>query len=261
MNKVAAVIPFFRETAKLERCLEHLRAQTHGAVELFVRDNTNDNIYYTAAVNEGLRRFCFGPDVDWVMVLNQDAYLAPEAIAVLDEHFKARPRCGIASPVQHLPDGRINWSGSLQAFPSGRHRKDAPAIGATPYSTPWANGAAFAVRCELAREIGLLDRNMRFICSDADYCFTARARGWTVDVVPGARCTHEPGASGVLQNLELSRIMVSDILYFARKWLNGDLYRELAFEGATLTPDAIRLEMDKLARVRAAIDQRIALDP
>ena len=56
MNKIGVIIPFFREHEKLERCLAHLRAQTYTNLDVFVRDNTNDNIYYTAAVNEGLKR-------------------------------------------------------------------------------------------------------------------------------------------------------------------------------------------------------------
>ena len=46
--------------------------------------------------------------------------------------------------------------------------------------TYWANGACMMIRASLIREIGLLDRNLRFVCSDADYSFTARARGWTI---------------------------------------------------------------------------------
>ncbi len=253
MRKIPVVIPFFREHEKLERCLAHLRAQTYANVDVFVRDNTHDNIYFTAAVNEGLKRYCYDPEIDQVVVLNQDAYLAPDALARLDEHLHTHPRCGIACPVQKATDGRVSWAGSLQAFPSGRHRTDAPVPGTAPFETPWANGAAFMVRTEVVREIGLLDKNMKFICSDADFSFSARARGWTVDVVPDALCEHSLSTSAGRPNLELSLVMINDILHFGRKWLSGDLYKGLALEGPSLTRTGVRLEMEKLERVRDEI--------
>jgi GT2 family glycosyltransferase len=257
MKKIPVVIPFYKEAEKLERCLAHLQAQTYKNLEIFVRDNTHDNIYYTAAVNEGLRKFCYDPDIDIVVVLNQDANLAPDAITLLEEFLRTNVRCGIASPVQHTSEGQITWAGSLQAFPAGRHRKDLPPGDTTPFETYWANGAAFAVRTEVVREIGLLDKNLRFIGSDADFSFTARARGWTVNVVPRARCQHGLGASAGTANLELSRVMAGDMLYFGRKWLCGDLYRQLAYDGPSLTRTGPRMEIERLERVLAGFDQRL----
>ena len=257
MKKIGVVIPFFRAREKLERCLAHLRQQTYANLDIFVRDNSQDNIYFTAAVNEGLKRFCYDPQVDFVAVLNQDAYLAPDAIALLHDHLQAQPRCGIACPVQQGSDGAVSWAGSLQAFPSGRHRTDPPAPGSAPFETPWANGAAFVVRTELVREIGLLDRNMRFICSDADFSFSARARGWSVDVVPDARCEHGLSASAGPPDPQLTLVMVNDILHFGRKWLSGDLYKGLAFEGPSLTRTGIRQDIEKHERVRDLLERQI----
>lgn len=257
MKKIPVVIPFFREHEKLQRCLAHLRAQTYPNVDVFVRDNTNDNIYFTAAVNEGLKRYCYDPDIDHVAVLNQDAYLAPDALTLLDQHLRSHPRCGIACPVQKTVDGKVSWAGSLQAFPSGRHRIDAPPPGAAPFETPWANGAAFLVRTEVVREVGLLDRNMRFLCSDADFSFSARARGWTVEVVPDALCEHSLSSSSGKPNPELSLVMVNDIIYFGRKWLSGDLYKGLAYEGPTLTRTGIRMQMEQHERARDEIARQV----
>jgi hypothetical protein len=53
-------------------------------------------------------------------------------------------------------------------------------------------------------------------------------------MVPQARALHEYGASAPSQNSEIERQKVDDMLYFCRKWLNGELYRELAVEGSTL---------------------------
>jgi GT2 family glycosyltransferase len=258
MSLVPIVIPFFREHDKLKKCLAAIAAQTYPGCEPFVRDNTHDNIYYTAAVNEGLARYCSRPDVDYVMVLNQDAYLHADCVRALVAFMESHPDCGIACPLQ-LDEGgsTVTWGGSLQAFPTGVHRTDKLASYAAPMETHWGNGACMVIRAETIREVGRFDRNMRFICSDADFSFTARARGWKVYVVPAARVTHSLGASGSESNPELELVKNRDIQYFARKWLNGGLYRELSFEGSRLTRIGTRLEIENLRRYTELLERRL----
>ena len=95
------------------------------------------------------------------------------------------------------------------------------------------------LRTAMLREIGLLDENMKFICSDADISFTARARGWQCLVVPSAFVEHELGGSASTTNTWLNKTKLEDQLYFARKWLTSDVYRSLAVEGQQLTPEFV----------------------
>ena len=99
------------------------------------------------------------------------------------------------------------------------------------------------VRVQMVREIGLLDENMRFICSDADYSFTARARGWRVLCAPAAQTQHALDASGQQSDAWLSQIKLQDHVFFAHKWLTGGVYRQLALEGPELTPEAVQKEL------------------
>ncbi|MDP3761245.1 MAG: glycosyltransferase family 2 protein [Ramlibacter sp.] len=249
MSLVPVVIPFFKEREKLEKCLAAIGDQTHARCETFVRDNTNDNILFTAAVNEGLSKYCYRPDIDYVLVLNQDAYLHRDCIRQLVAFMDAHPDCGIACPLQVAQDGRtVTWGGSLQAFPFGVHRCDDLARYVQPAETYWANGACMMIRTSVVREVGLFDRNMRFICSDSDFSFSARARGWKVFLVPGALVEHSLGTSGREASAEIERVKARDALYFAQKWLSGDLYRQLSFEGSALTRGGVKQEVDNLRR-------------
>jgi GT2 family glycosyltransferase len=257
MSSVPVIIPFYKDHDKLAPCLQALKAQTHRDLQLFVRDNSDDNIYYTAAINEGLKQFCYDPAIRFVAVLNQDAYLAPDAIASLVDFMERRPEAGMACPLQVDTNGRVQWGGSLQAFPRGFHRRDALESYTAPCETPWANGAALVIRTEVVREIGLFDRNMRFVCSDVDFSFTARARGWKAYVVPQARCEHSLGSSLRSTNFELELIKVQDLLYFAKKWVSGDLYKGLSHEGAGLTRTGIRIEIEKLEKARMDLERII----
>ncbi|MHC4624753.1 MAG: tetratricopeptide repeat protein, partial [Planctomycetota bacterium] len=51
-EKVPVIIPAYKGKDQLEKCIAHLKRQTAPA-EIFIRDNNRENIYFTAAINEG----------------------------------------------------------------------------------------------------------------------------------------------------------------------------------------------------------------
>ena len=253
MKSVGVVIPHFRAPAALEKCIACLEAQEGVAVRIFVRDNSADNVLYTRAVNEGLRRFCFGGEHDFALALNQDAFLRADALREMVAAMEAAPAAGICTPVSLTADGKVNWCGGADAYPLGKHLVTTPErLPQAPYESHWANGACMLLRTAMVREIGLLDENMRFICSDSDYSFTARSRGWKVLIVPGAFVQHAPAGTGGGAGHALNKVMLQDQLYFAEKWLSGDLYRRLAFEGARLPPSEVE---ESVALIRRQIRQ------
>ena len=254
---VPIIIPFYREHEKLRKCQAAIAAQSYRDCEVFVRDNTNDNILFTAAVNEGLAKYCYRPDVRYVVVLNQDAYMDRDCVRHLVEYMDAHPECGIACPIQYASTGTamqwdgagtlkvqgnrvVTWGGSREAFPFGVHRRDPIDSYREPFETPWANGACMMIRVDTVREAGVFDRNLRFICSDSDFSFTARARGWKVCVVPQALAEHSLNASSDSGPVEIQLVKARDALYFAEKWLTGGLYRSLSFEGPGLAAIGVR---------------------
>lgn len=257
-NKLLVIIPFYLDTQALEQCLNCLRQSSYKNWDVFVRDNSHDNIYFTAAVNEGLKAGMADPNVSHFLVLNQDAYLEPSAIEHLMAHMGQFPDCGIACPLQVDQDQQVTWGGSLQAFPLGRHMSLPLAQYEQPFATYWANGACMLIRRQVVEEIGYLDKNFRFMCSDSDYSFTARTRGWEVHVVPSARAEHIlSGSSGATKNNSgtLNLIKAQDVLYFYDKWLSGDLYRRISLEG----PSLIRDELEEWAhRLRSDVEMEKA---
>lgn len=230
LSTVKVVIPYFREKEKLDLCLSHLKAQTYPHIDIFIKDNSVDNVGFTQAVNLGLIDGLKDPQVGYFLILNQDCYLEKGAIQALVAAMEANPLCGIASAIQMNEDQRITWAGSLEAFPIGNHQTT-PNSSAT-YETFWANGACMLLRRALVQEIGLLDKNFTHICSDSDYSFTARARGWQVRVITAARAIHGLGTSaGKNSNLEIETIKLKDAFYFYEKWLSADLYKKMAYKG------------------------------
>lgn len=244
-NKLWIVIPYYRDPEALAQCLDALGESTYKNFDVYVRDNSEDNIYYTAAVNEGIKLGLADPEVSDFLVLNQDCYLESTTLELLKSHLTEFPECGIACPLQ-IKNNIVSWGGSLEAFPLGRHFSLPIEQYKDPFTTYWANGACMLLRRSVVEEIGLLDKNLRFICSDADYSFTARARGWEVHVVPAARCEHSLGSSSTAASAELTYIKTQDVIYYYEKWISGAIYSRLSCEGPKLVRDEMEAWIQKL---------------
>src|ERR1043165_4516422 len=94
---VLAIIPVYKNYEQRDRCVAALGKQTVG-VEVFIQDNTTDNIGFTKACNRGLRearrRGC-----RFALLINQDCYAEPDAVERLIELMEAQPKCALAGPM------------------------------------------------------------------------------------------------------------------------------------------------------------------
>lgn len=251
---IAAIIPGYKNEQQLEKCMTNLENQTL-EVETFVRDNNNDNIYFTAAVNEGISKYLKQP-CKYIIILNQDMYLEPDAVEKMVTFMDSHPDCGIGAPLQlysENPDYVI-FAGGCEAFPAGKHQHGQLSEFTEDEQIPWCNGACMILRKEMIQKIGLLDENFTFIGSDSDYCFTARARGWQVWRIAAARGIHERGASGSSPDVNTELLKINDMIYFGKKWLTGELFRELSYEGQDDTPETVSDIMNQLTEARDELE-------
>jgi GT2 family glycosyltransferase len=255
---IPAIIPAFRDPDMLARCLAHLEAQSL-PVAACVIDNSQENRLYTRAINLGLRQN-LATTSPYFLLLNQDMLLAPTAVAEMVRLMEDRQQAGIVMPL-HLDEDRpdhVTCGGTERAFPLGLHYSGPLQAFSADRELPWANGAALLLRKVMVQEIGLLDERMRFLCSDVDYSFTARARGWEVWLSAKARGFHKPKASRVSSTAPIELVKCDDVLAFADKWLTGDLYRSLASEGRELTPDSVQRSVFELKQLRSSIVDELA---
>lgn len=252
---IPAIIPNYKNDNQLQKCIAHLKSQTV-PVEMFVRDNDEENLYFTRAVNEGIRKY-LGRDCKYMLILNQDMYLEPGAVEVMAAFMDSHRQCGIGTPLQlHSKNADyVICGGSYEAFPAGKHQGGHISEFTTDEQVLWGNGACMMLRKEMIQEIGLLDENFVFVGSDSDYCFTARSRGWQVWRIAGARGVHERGASAAISDAELERVKLNDMIYFGRKWLTGQLYKELSCEGASYTPQIINNIMAELEQAKSELQR------
>ena len=225
-----AIIPVYKNYEQRDRCIVALQKQTV-PVEIFIHDNTNDNIGYTKACNRGLRE-AHRRGIPFSLLINQDCYAEPDAVERMIALMEAQPKCAITGPMQvsaEIPDEIVN-SGCLVAYPAGRHRgTGSRAAGAFSKSeqVAWINGACLFARMEAALEFGLMDENMLLIGSDSDWGLTARLRGWEVWYCADACVMHEGGISTALPPIPTLRIFQNDMQYFRRKWVGTVAHRQL----------------------------------
>ncbi|MHC4156224.1 MAG: glycosyltransferase family protein [Planctomycetota bacterium] len=209
--------------------MEHLRNQTLG-VKVYIHDNSEENIYFTRAINAGLRAFLDDDaHTPYIVIINQDMYLEPNAIEEMVRFMESKPECGIGMPLHLSKDNpeQVIFAGGVGAYPIGTAAVGPLAVFRENAQVRWASACCWIIRTAMIAEIGLLDENMQLVGSDSDYCFTARSRGYEVWNIVKARGVHEGGASKRYGSVELQARKVLDMDYYVRKWVTGELFQFL----------------------------------
>jgi GT2 family glycosyltransferase len=230
--RVAAVVVNWNGRRYLPRCLAALRAQTHPASVIVVDNASSDgsveylraehpkvtvltlpeNLGYAGGANAGIR----AASAEYVVVMNPDAVLAPDHLAVLTARLDAEPRIGAAqgklfqvAPANYLA-GEFRTDGPLDSagHRAGRTRmvydRGQGECDAGPYaqeaSVFSACGAALFLRGSMLDDIApdgeCFDESFFAYKEDIDLCWRARLRGWDVRYVPDAVGWHVRGWAG-----------------------------------------------------------------
>jgi GT2 family glycosyltransferase len=234
---IPAIIPFYKNQRQLDLCKAALEKQDL-PTDAWVHDNSVNNLYFTKAVNRGLRK-AIHEGHEFAISLNQDCYLRPDAARNMVEFMRSHPRCGVAGIKQVLArdEDQIVHGGCTMAYPTGYHITGRKSLGNCTASArmPWVNGACVIVRIEGMLDFGVMDENMMLVASDSDWCYTARARNWEVWYCATAECVHEMGVSFSQQNPELTRLMIADMDFWAEKWIGSSLHARLEAEFRPMT--------------------------
>lgn len=241
VQRVGVVIPYFRAARALQFTMAALRSQGVPDDHVFIRDNSVDNVLFTAAANEGFERWLAAGRHEFALLLNHDAVLAPGSLGAMIRVMDANPRAGLCAPVSLDRLGAVKWCGGSDALPWGRHfTTQRERLPKAPYETLWANGACMLIRLSALRAVGLFDPTMRFVFSDVDFSFRLRLRDWTVVVCPQAFIEHELAGSSSSAPSWLQIIKLEDQIRFAEKWGLSEHYPRLAREAERMPPERVR---------------------
>jgi GT2 family glycosyltransferase len=160
------------------------------------------NLGYSGGNNAGIRH-ALERGASWVVLLNNDAAIAPDAIGAFERAAAGRPRAGILSGkvlFREPPDRvwfagqRFNATLGYSGRPRGYGRPDGPAYSRI-VPTERAAGALMAVSRGAIDAVGLLDEELFAYIEDVDWSLRAREAGLEVLFVPDARAWHAVGGS------------------------------------------------------------------
>lgn len=165
-----------------------------------------ENVGFARANNLGVRA-CSAP---FVLLLNSDARLAPDALEVLITWIKSQPQAGLVGGCLLNPDG--SFQASYTSFPglwqeflilSGLGRllfgrwypSRGPGEGRPPRKVDYVEGACMLVRKDAYQVVGGLDETYFMYAEDVELCHAMRTHGWQVWYHPDARIVHLGGGS------------------------------------------------------------------
>lgn len=204
----------------LRPCLSSLRAALaacEGGVEAIVVDNGSGgdlapgvrrdfpgvrvlelegNRGYPAAVNEGVR----SSGGAWVLTLNDDTVVEPDAVAALLRAVEGRPDVGMAAAqIRFMGSELINSAGiGVDRLGVSFDRLvGMPATASEPHPVVvfGASGGAALYRREMLDQVGPLDETFFMFLEDVDLAWRAQLAGWRCLYVPAAVVQHHHSAS------------------------------------------------------------------
>ena len=172
---------------------------------------SNDrNLGFAAACNQGAKA-AIG---DYLLFLNPDCVLEPDAISTLVEAVHSSEHVGMVGGLLTNPDGTEQsggrraiptpWRSFVRAFGLGLlsrryprlfqdfalHRQPLPDM---PLEVEAISGACMLIRRDALEDVGLLDEGYFMHCEDLDWCMRFRRKGWRILFVPDARMIHHKG--------------------------------------------------------------------
>ena len=211
---VAVIIINFNSGTLLGECLRHVRAQTRRPDRIIVMDNAsrdgsadrlesdypgievirlNHNLGFAAANNLAARR---AGEVEWLALLNPDAFPEPDWLERLLTASQAHPECASfgARMVDAGDPGRLDGTGDVYHVSGLAWRRDHGkpiGTGASEADEIFAPCAAAALyRRKAFCEAGGFDENYFCYFEDVDLGFRLRLLGYGCRYVPDAVVRH-----------------------------------------------------------------------
>lgn len=173
-----------------------------------------------------------------VLLLNTDAFVAPDTLARTVAYMDANADCGILGVRLVGRDGALQpscryfptpWNvflkraGLKRLFPRTRMVDDMAWDHASTRECDWVPGCYYLVRRELIAQVGLFDPRFFLYSEEVDHCRVAKRAGWKVVYFADTSVIHLGGESArsdsdlTSSGKQISALQVeSELLYFRK---------------------------------------------
>ncbi len=134
-------------------------------------------------------------DVDFVILLNNDTEVAPDALHLLVTHFEKHPDTGLATPViTYAEDRTVVWhaGGTFIPWRMGVKQlyKTTADLPEKAVEVDQISGCAMMMRVELFKRIGYQDSDLFIYHEDVEQSLMSSEMGFRNYLVPNARVVH-----------------------------------------------------------------------
>ena len=152
------------------------------------------NLGYGVANNRGIE-WALAHRADYVLVVNNDAVVLPEAIGLLVEAAESGEEVAIVAPfIGYHDDPETAWyaGGQFSRLRGlGVHRAPRPAEGLTKAEeVSFASGCVCLISARAIRDVGTFAEDFFSYVEDAEFCVRLRRAGYRILFEPRARALH-----------------------------------------------------------------------
>jgi GT2 family glycosyltransferase len=146
----------------------------------------------------------------YILLLNTDAFVAPDTLDKTVAHMDAHPECGALGVKLIGRDGVLQpscryfptplniflWKTGLhRLFPWVKLMDDMGWDHASVRACDWVPGCYFLIRREVVEQIGLFDPRYFLYYEEVDFCFAVKKAGWQIHYFPDTTVIHIGGES------------------------------------------------------------------
>lgn len=216
------------------------------------------NLGFAAGNNQAIRLLLLR-GAEWVLLINNDTFVAPDFLKQLESAAAARPEWRIVAPlILYAGEPQRIWSlgdkrvaATLITRSLHRNRLIPPQL--TPLiEVDFLNACALMVHRSVFERVGLFDESFFMYAEDADFCQRATAAGLRLGCATKARIWHKVSLSTGAHHPQARYWRVANQIRFYRTHSHG-VQRVVMFGFSTLR--SLRLAASDLAHRRAHLAQ------
>ena len=174
----------------------------------------------------------------FVLLLNTDAFVAPDTLMKTMDYLNAHPECGalgvrligrdgqLQPSCRYFPtpiNGFLQRTGLCRFLPWVKMVDDMEWDHATSRECDWVPGCYLLIRREVIEQVGLFDPRYFLYCEEVDFCFAAKKAGWQIHYFSDTTVVHIGGESAKSDNnitsggRQIESMQVeSEVLYFRK---------------------------------------------
>lgn len=187
---------------------------------------------FAAGNNIAIREALETDQYDYVLLLNPDTLVRPDAFRILVEFMDTHPKVGIAGGRSEDPDTTpqlcsFRFPGILTEFSHAlglgifdrivRSRLNAVEPPNKDVEVGWVSGAHMMVRRAVFSDVGLMDERYFLYYEETDFTLRANRCGWECWHVPASRIVHLVGQSSGISSKDHAQARRPSYWYESRR--------------------------------------------